>query len=157
MANNYSDLSKRFDLVPIIFDDTSLQCRPILWDDNDIPIQYMTTCPKCSQLIQFFVKDTYDDHYYCPNCGWGKETYEQYKNVHESFDRFIDKSLDEINDQSDNQSDNQSNKQYYKQPLNEIDNKLDNVKITGRSFTDDQKKIIYNMIQGVLELIDEDK
>lgn len=50
-------------MIEIVIGGETMQARPVAWAD-DVPIKFQTTCPKCSQLIEF---DGHD--FVCASCG----------------------------------------------------------------------------------------
>lgn len=67
--------SSKFDLITVSIDGEKVEARPIEWDE-DTPILYMTTCPKCAQRVEFNpsqlsrLGDTLIG--FCDECGVGK-------------------------------------------------------------------------------------
>lgn len=134
----YSIISRRFDLIPIKFGDEEISCRPIEWDSENVPIKYMTTCPKCAQLIEFMIEDVCEDRYYCPNCENGKKEYAVC--MDESDDDDMD--IDEIVEEQEND---------ILSYLNEESNFI----ISGYEFTVQQKKLIQSTLNEIMDIIDE--
>jgi len=133
----YSIISRRFDLIPIKFGNEEVDCRPIEWDSENVPIKYMTTCPKCAQLIEFMIEDVCEDRYYCPNCENGKEEYticigESDDNI--DIDEIVEEQEDDI--------------------LSHINEKFSLI-ISGYEFTVQQKKLIQFTLDEVIGIINE--
>ena len=71
-----------WDLIWVSINGENVQARPIEWDGKPVdavgndeygnpvkPIVYMTTCPKCSQLVRFHISDIGDNrNVVCPTC-----------------------------------------------------------------------------------------
>lgn len=70
-----------FNLIPIMFDDQQIECRPTQWSDEEFndPVEYMTTCPKCGQLVTFHIKEIINDHFFCKICDFGISSYNNEK------------------------------------------------------------------------------
>lgn len=52
-----------FDMLEVVIGGETMQARPVAWAE-EVPIKFQTTCPKCSQLIEF---DGHD--FVCASCG----------------------------------------------------------------------------------------
>ncbi|MEM3000670.1 MAG: hypothetical protein QXP41_00560 [Candidatus Nitrosocaldus sp.] len=71
-----------WDLIWVTINGEDVQARPIKWDGNPVdslgndeygnpirPILYMTTCPKCAQLVKFHIDEISDNRtVICPTC-----------------------------------------------------------------------------------------
>jgi hypothetical protein len=68
-----------FALINIFVGDAPIEARPYEWDDPNEPkvaLAYRTTCPHCSQLIEFKVVDLRDGMIFCAECKKGKAEWE---------------------------------------------------------------------------------
>ncbi len=70
-----------FMLIKINIDGVEIEARPHEWkhDDGGNPIAavaYRTTCPHCSQLVEFRADDLRDMAIYCTECGRGKDKWD---------------------------------------------------------------------------------
>jgi hypothetical protein len=52
-----------YDMLEVVIGGETMQARPVAWAE-EVPIKFQTTCPKCSQLIEF---DGHD--FVCASCG----------------------------------------------------------------------------------------
>ena len=65
-----------YDLINIVVNGSDTQARPTAWegDFNSLrPVRFQTTCPKCSQLIDFGINDINDNVVICKICIGGIE------------------------------------------------------------------------------------
>ncbi len=76
-----SDENTPFDLITVTLGSEEIRARPVDWeyDENGNPgepTKCETTCPQCSQLMQFEVSELVAPPYnfvVCENCGAGKD------------------------------------------------------------------------------------
>lgn len=66
MINDPSDQKTVYDLLNIIIADEEMAARPTVFtydDEENVTgvIQYETSCPRCSQLVQFGVNEIFED------------------------------------------------------------------------------------------------
>jgi hypothetical protein len=85
---------EHFALIMVDIGGVTVEARPYEWDyDGDgnpiVAMAYRTTCPHCSQLIEFNVHDLHDMMFYCNECNKGKDMWTQKNNemlINKSYD-----------------------------------------------------------------------
>jgi len=56
ITTKLEEIMNPYDLIDVVVGGEKVQARPTAWSgelENLTPIRYQTTCPKCSQLVEF--------------------------------------------------------------------------------------------------------